>query len=79
MVTELFNDNGIIALQLQTLGLQKEQAVKVQDAQQQIGSMASQINTLTDGANRLIEQGETGVMQASENAMALFITFSIAA
>ncbi|MBC7002690.1 methyl-accepting chemotaxis protein [Photobacterium sp. BZF1] len=77
MVKELFNDNGIIALQLQTLGLQEEQAVKVQDAQQQIASMASQINTLTDGANRLVEQGEAGVMEASENAMALFITFSI--
>lgn len=78
MVKELYDDNGIVALQLLTLALQEEQALKVQDAQQQIASMTNQINTLTDGANRLVTQGETGVMQASENAMALFITFSIA-
>ena len=78
MVKELYDENGIVDLQLQTLALQEQQAGKVQDAQQQIASMASQINTLTDGANRLVEQGEAGVMEASENAMALFLTFSIA-
>ncbi|MGR5062114.1 methyl-accepting chemotaxis protein [Photobacterium sp. DNB22_13_2] len=78
MVKELFEDSGIVSLQLSTLALQAEQAAQVQDAQQQIASMANQVNTLTDGANRLVEQGEAGVIQASENAMALFITFSIA-
>ncbi|PSU34376.1 methyl-accepting chemotaxis protein [Photobacterium lutimaris] len=78
MVKELFEDSGIVALQLRTLALQEDQAGKVQDAQEQIASMADQISTLTDGANRLIEQGEAGVIQASEKAMALFITFSIA-
>ena len=78
MVKELFEESGIVALQLQTLALQAEQAVKVQDAQQQISSMATQVNTLTAGANRLVEQGEAGVVEASENAMALFIGFSIA-
>ncbi|WEM40988.1 methyl-accepting chemotaxis protein [Photobacterium sp. DA100] len=77
MVKALFEYNGIVALQLQTLALQQEQAAKVREAHQQIGSMATQINTLIDGANRLVEQGEAGVIEASENAMALFITFSI--
>ncbi|MDV5168962.1 methyl-accepting chemotaxis protein [Photobacterium rosenbergii] len=78
MVKELYDEKGIVDLQLQTLALQEQQAGKVHDAQQQIASMASQINTLTEGANRLVEQGEAGVMEASENAMALFLTFSIA-
>ncbi|MCQ1059064.1 methyl-accepting chemotaxis protein [Photobacterium sp. ZSDE20] len=78
MVKALYEDSGIVALQLNTLALQEEQAAKVQNAQQQIASMANQINTLTDGANSLVEQGENGVIQASENAMTLFITFSIA-
>ncbi|KHT63055.1 chemotaxis protein [Photobacterium gaetbulicola] len=77
MVKELFEDNGIVALQLQTLALQQEQAAKVQDAYQQIASMTSQVNMLTEGANNLVEQGEAGVIEASDNARALFIVLSV--
>ena len=78
MVESLFAKPGIVARHLQTLQLVKTQSMKVKEAQNVIASVMSELNTLTTGANMMIKQGESGVMAASENAITLFISISIA-
>ena len=78
MVEALFTKEGIVERHLQTLHLMQAQAVKVEEAQAQIALVMAQLNTLTSGANTMIQQGKLGVMAASDNARTLFITLSIA-
>ncbi|WP_415720532.1 methyl-accepting chemotaxis protein [Photobacterium ganghwense] len=78
MVKALFADNGIIALKLQTLSLMQTQAGKAERVRLHIDEMMGQLETLTAGANQLVAQGERGVIDASEQATALFFTLSIA-
>lgn len=78
MVEALFAKQGIVERHLQTLQLMQVQATKVEEAQSLIASVMSELNVLTTGTNTMIKQGESGVMEASENAITLFITISIA-
>ncbi|PSW21440.1 methyl-accepting chemotaxis protein [Photobacterium sanctipauli] len=78
MVGELFDKGKIVDLHLQTLGLMQAQSLKVAEAQDQITSIMEQLNALTRGADVLVKQGEAGVMDATDNAMSLFVGLSVA-
>ncbi|MGF1682920.1 methyl-accepting chemotaxis protein [Photobacterium minamisatsumaniensis] len=78
MVGELFEEGKIVDLHLTTLGLMQTQSLKVTEAQTQISLIMDQLDTLTRGADNMISQGEVGVMNATENAITLFVMLSVA-
>ncbi|UTV29053.1 methyl-accepting chemotaxis protein [Photobacterium atrarenae] len=78
MVKALYADDGLVARHLHVLHLMELQALKVDEARGLIATVMSEVDTLTAGANTMVSQGKQGVSQASENAITLFVTLSIA-
>ncbi|MGF1731733.1 methyl-accepting chemotaxis protein [Photobacterium kasasachensis] len=78
MVEDFFSKQGIVERHLQTLQLMDAQLLKVEQTQDVIASVMSELDTLTNGANVMVSEGEAAVMAASENAITLFVTISIA-
>ncbi|GAB3529873.1 methyl-accepting chemotaxis protein [Photobacterium alginatilyticum] len=78
MVEALFSKQGIVERHLKTLQLMDAQLLKVEQTQGVIASVMSELDTLTNGANVMVSEGEAAVMAASENAITLFVTISIA-
>ncbi|MEJ2766034.1 methyl-accepting chemotaxis protein [Photobacterium sp. MCCC 1A19761] len=78
MVKALYAEDGIVARHLYVLQLMEAQALKVEEARGLIASVMNEVDTLTDGANTMVSQGKQGVSQASEKAITLFVTLSIA-
>lgn len=76
MVKDLYNQDGIVQRHLNVLQLMQEQAVKTSNIQQQINSTMALLDNVTKGADALVEEGQKGVLVASDNARMLFITLS---
>ncbi|WP_330959540.1 methyl-accepting chemotaxis protein [Photobacterium sp. 53610] len=78
MVQGLFSEQGMVALKLQTLRLIEEQSQKAGQAKAQVSQIMQQLNTLEDGAARMMQQSEQGVLTAGENAKLIFVMLSVA-
>ncbi|UXI02635.1 methyl-accepting chemotaxis protein [Photobacterium sp. TY1-4] len=78
MVKALYTEEGLVARHLHVLQLMEAQALKVEEARGLIASVMNEVDTLTEGANAMVSQGKQGVSQASEKAITLFVTLSIA-
>lgn len=76
MVKDLYNKDGIVQRHLNVLLLMQKQAIKTSNIQQQISLTMTLLGSVTKGADSLVEEGQKGVLVASDNARMLFITLS---
>ncbi|MBD8514528.1 methyl-accepting chemotaxis protein [Photobacterium sp. WH77] len=78
MVKELFSEQGMVALKLDTLRLIQTQAEKADQAKVQVEKIMLKLGDMETGSQRMIYESEQGVLAASDNAKMIFIALSVA-
>ncbi len=77
MVRGLFDDNGIVAIQLAKLALLEQQQAIVEDMESQVDIMMLQLDEMTLQSDRLIADAERSVLSANVNARRLLLLLSL--